>query len=272
VLPNIQDLVIQGGPRDDDSDIGKLFHLVYVEIPHKMKTGLRPDTDREITMKEYFQEFPITLEALILMMFQTIPEYLLGEKENQNRLTLENQQGARRVSMQSQTGNGETDDASNGDTAVTKKKGGRPANKEGFVLSVFDKYRHEVDDRRDFLDQPGDKDDGYEEWIRRRDEGEFILCKKFYDKALAALNKKNRNARKRSFASVPATALTDTSHSETRDEDIQDKNPKCMSKYEGKVAKKYKKVMEEKRTIDQTVTSDDLRKMATDMTIQDISR
>jgi hypothetical protein len=123
-----------------------------------------------------------------------------------------------------------------------------------------------VDDRRDFLDQPGDKDDGYEEWIRRRDEGEFILCKKFYDKALAALNKKNRNARKRSFASVPATAPTDTSHSETRDEDIQDKNPKCMSKYEGKVAKKYKKVMEEKRTIDQTVTSDDLRKMATDMT------
>jgi hypothetical protein len=88
-----------------------------------MKTGLRPDTDREITMKEYFQEFPITLEALILMMFQTIPEYLLGEKENQNRLTLENQQGNRRVSMQSETGNGETDDASNGDTAVTKKKG-----------------------------------------------------------------------------------------------------------------------------------------------------
>jgi hypothetical protein len=86
-------------------DHDKFFHLVYVEIPRKMKSGLWPEVDRDLTMDEYLKEFSVTFKVIILMMFETIPDYMTGEKTNQNRLTKEQEerQEARRVSLHSST-------------------------------------------------------------------------------------------------------------------------------------------------------------------------
>jgi hypothetical protein len=268
-VPNIQNLVDMGGPLQDNSDIGRLFHLVYVEIPHKMKPGLRPDTNRDITMKEYFHEFPVTLEALILMMFQTIPEYLIGEKENQNRLTRA-LEGARRVSLQSisdrqGTSSDVHEDPEEEAQALPKKRGGRPANKEGFVVNVFDKYRKEVDDRRDFNYPPSetDKKEAYEEWKKRRDDGEFQAPKKFYERALAAINKKNKDARKRSFMTAASIFTAGTScpaDINASDEDVQED----LQKVDERAAQKYKGVHGEKRKFDQAMNTDELETLAND--------
>jgi hypothetical protein len=65
--------------------ISTVFYLVYCHIPRRMKTKLRSVDDKDITMTEYFEQFPVTLEALILMMFQTVPDYLKGYKFNKNK-------------------------------------------------------------------------------------------------------------------------------------------------------------------------------------------
>jgi hypothetical protein len=263
-VPAIKELVELGGPLRDDSDLGQLFHLVYVKIPHRMKSSLRPDTNRDITMKEYFKEFPVTLEALILMMFQTIPEYLIGEKENQNRLTKE-LEGARRVSLQPMTDRGEPSSNVNQDpqeeTPLPKKKGGRPANKEGFVLTVFDNYRKEVDTRRLFDYQPSEKDqpEAYKEWAKRRDNGEFAGPKKFYERALAALNQKNQEARKRTFATAAITSAAASCESDSNITD--DDEPKVIPNYDDRAAEKYKKVHGDKRKFEQTMDDDQLAEM-----------
>ena len=166
VLPDISDLMMLRDPNNDTSDLGKLFCLVYVELPHKMKPGLRPDLDHDITLTKYLEEFPISLEALILMMFQTIPEYLIGEKVNENRLTKENKEV-----------------------------------KEGFVVHVFGKYKQEVYKCREFHVPPDIKKHPKEhkEWNDKDSEGEFVATRKFYTSAVAALNEINKSTRNISF-------------------------------------------------------------------------
>jgi hypothetical protein len=157
-------------------------------------------------MGEYFEEFPDTLEALILMMFQTVPDYLKKLKENTNR-AIEAQRAAR-LSIGSEPENIENRRESfmsiSSRNELERKKGGRPANKESFLVDIFEKYKKEVRKRREFYHKPDEsvRKDKYDDWVKRRDEGEFVLHEEFYKKALKSLNELNQEELKRSFSCV----------------------------------------------------------------------
>jgi hypothetical protein len=189
-----------------DGDALSLFWFVYRDFPRQIRTKLKSTDEVQVSMGEYFEEFPDTLEALILMMFQTVPDYLKKLKENTNkaieaqrvaRLSIGNEQENienRRESFMSSSSRNE----------LERKKGGRPANKESFLVDIFERYKKEVRKRREFHHQPDEsvRKDKYDDWVKRRDEGEFILNEEFYKKALKSLNQLNQEELKRSFSCV----------------------------------------------------------------------
>jgi hypothetical protein len=120
------------------SGVKKLFYLVYCHIPRRMKTKLRSLDGKDVTMTEYFEHFPVTVEALILMMFQTVPDYLKGQKFNTNRAIKEERCTSTNSSESTVT------------SESKKKKGGRPADKTGFVLDIFQDYLDRAANRREF--------------------------------------------------------------------------------------------------------------------------
>jgi hypothetical protein len=157
-----------------------------------MKTKLRGIDGKDVTMTEYFEHFPVTLEALILMMFQTVPKYLKGQKFNTNRAIKQD----RRTSTNSS------------DSTVTsenkKKKGGRPADKTGFVLDIFQDYLDRAANRREFHFPPDENQyEGQKEaynlnkadWDAQKARMEFTHDEQLYNKALKAINDKNHESR-----------------------------------------------------------------------------
>jgi hypothetical protein len=244
-------------------DRDKFFHLVYVEIPRKMKSGLRPEVDRDLTMDEYLKEFSVTFEAIILMMFETIPDYMTGEKTNQNRLTKEQEerQEARRVSLHSST------DGSGGEgesvVVVRKKRGGRPANKEGFNVDVFDKYRCEVWERREAFIEPsgGPQSQAHKDWKQRKADGFYRVDEAFYGKALNALNKINRETNRAPFS---GSSSNQTSASErTSTQNIVPPSAEISNKakeLDDRASIWYKKVRGEKRVYTPNMSYEDVLK------------
>jgi hypothetical protein len=181
--------------NDDTENISrvkKLFYLVYCHIPRRMKTKLRSMDGKDVTMTEYFEHFPVTLEALILMMFQTVPDYLKGQKFNTNRAIEEERRTSTNSSESTVTSESE------------KKKGGRPADKTGFVLDIFQDYLDRAANRREFHFPPDENQyEGQKEaynldkadWDARKARMEFTHDEQLYNKALKAINDKNRESR-----------------------------------------------------------------------------
>jgi hypothetical protein len=181
------------------SGIATVFYLVYCHIPRRMKTKLRSVDDKDITMTEYFEQFPVTLEALILMMFQTVPDYLKGYKFNKNKAIEEDRHTS----------------TSSGDSTVSseneKKKGGRPADKAGFVLETFQDYLERAVDRREFHFPPDEEQykgqkEAYEmdkaDWNARKANLEFAHDEELYNMALRAINDKNRESRTTAYVNI----------------------------------------------------------------------
>jgi hypothetical protein len=149
------------------------------------------------------------------MMFQTVPDYLKKLKENTNR-AIEAQHVAR-LSIGDEQENiknrRESFMSSSSRNELERKKGGRPANKESFLIDIFEKYKKEVRKRREFHHKPDKsvRKDKYDDWVKRRDKGEFILNEEFYKKALKSLNQLNQEELKRCFSCVVVNVQTMTS-------------------------------------------------------------
>jgi hypothetical protein len=125
-----------------------LFWFVYRDLPRRLRPKLNQKCGGEVDMNMYFEEFPDTVEALILMMFRTIPEYLKNNKKNSNKATREQESSLSFVEEASgNTENRRDSMVSNisGDgSEAEKKKGGRPENKASFNIAIFDKCMKEV--------------------------------------------------------------------------------------------------------------------------------
>ena len=211
-----------------------------------MKTKLRSVDNKDVTMTQYFEQFPVTLEALILMMFETIPDYLKGMKFNTNKAIQED----RRTSM-----------ASNDSTVTSeneKKKGGQPADKEAFVLPIFDKYKEEVWRRREFNFPPDEKQYGdsecqkveyridNDEWVRKKSNMEFAFDEEFYQTALDAINDKNRESRKSVFTNIANIAGSysqdPTTNTNTSSITVSNHNKRAEKRYDNQRCKKLKSI------------------------------
>ena len=55
IVPRLSPDLSQTDDSMSPEDQEMLFHLVYVDIPRKMKSGLRPDADKYLTMDEYLK-------------------------------------------------------------------------------------------------------------------------------------------------------------------------------------------------------------------------
>jgi hypothetical protein len=234
---------------DKDETLGgpyKLFHLVYRDIPHRMKTKLRSVDNKDLTMTQYFEQFPVTLEALILMMFETIPDYLKGMKFNTNKAIQED----RHTSIASNDSNVTSENE--------KKKGGQPADKAGFVLPIFEKYKEEVWKRREFNFPPDENQYGdsecqkveyridNDEWVRKKSNMEFAFDEDFYQTALDAINDKNRESRKSVFtnlsslANIAGSYSQDTANINSSSITVSNHNKRAEKRYDNQRCKKLK--------------------------------
>jgi hypothetical protein len=145
---NITDFYSSAYEASKNNDMFKrLNQLINVTIPMAICLGdtkLAKTNGKATEMKDYFKEYTVVIEALVILLFYKQLDYLSGISSNKYK-TSDPHENSNDDEATSDSNN----NASGPDPILRKKKGGRPSGKEGFCHILHTELKNSVYEHRE---------------------------------------------------------------------------------------------------------------------------